>query len=260
MGQPRGERSRAGAARAAAAGAARAAAAAAARVVAAAAARAEEWVEHRPRVGALFDRDGLAMLALSTGVIACTGGASLVLTVLYVDVVGRRAPARATDGLPLVVLGAKLGGEGLPADFEVRLRRAIAHGRERDVLVVGGATTRGRPAEAEAGKAFLVEAGLDAARVEAEGRSRHTLENLQALRERLPTRRAALVTNRYHLARALVLARELGLELEPCAAEDEGAPRRLGATIVEALYLHWYASGRAFARAAGVRRMLDKIR
>ncbi|HEU4404872.1 MAG TPA: YdcF family protein [Polyangiaceae bacterium] len=243
VGRSAGERARAGAARA----------------VAGASARARAWVERRPRLGTALDVDGLAMLALSTGVIACTGGASLLMAALYVDAVARRAPARAPEGVVLVVLGARLGAEGLPRDFELRLRRALAHGPGRDVLVVGGATTAGRPPEGEAGKAFLVAGGADPARVAVEARSRHTLENLRALRERLPTGRAALITNRYHLARALVLARGLGLALEPCAAEAPGAPRRLGATVVEAVYLHWYVTGRAFARAAGVRRMLDKI-
>jgi uncharacterized SAM-binding protein YcdF (DUF218 family) len=234
--------------------------ASAARAVDAASARARAWLEGRPRVGVALDLDGLAMLALSTGVIACTGGASLALAALYVDAVARRAPTAAPEGLPLVVLGTRLGAEGLPRDFELRLQRALAHGGGRDVLVLGGPTTRGRPPEAEAGKAFLVAAGLDPGRVAVEAGSRHTLEKLRALRERLPAGRAAVITNRYHLARSLVLGRELGLALAPCAAEGEGAPRRLGATLVEAVYLHWYATGRAFARAAGVRRMLDKIR
>jgi uncharacterized SAM-binding protein YcdF (DUF218 family) len=70
-----------------------------------------------------------------------------------------------------------------------------------------------------------------------------------------------LVTSRRHLARAGRMARDLGIEHEPCAAEDgwRPTPAALASALAEAFYVHWYLAGRAFARLTRDRRMLARL-
>jgi uncharacterized SAM-binding protein YcdF (DUF218 family) len=212
-----------------------------------------------PIVGA----DGLATLALACLVAAATFGASLLAALWHVARVARAAPARA------VVLGLRLPPGGEPcADFRARLDRAHALAARLEgltVVLLGGPTTPGLPSEAEAGRRDLVAAGLAPARIAAEARSRHTLENLRNYRAAFapapPAAPDLLVTSRFHLARATLMARSLGLRHIPCAAEDRlrPAPRLLLRLGVEAFLVHWYVVGRGFARLTRNRGMLARI-
>ena len=71
----------------------------------------------------------------------------------------------------------------------------------------------------------------------------------------------ALVTSRYHLARCLLLARRLGFDALPIAAEP-ALPRQwryAGLLLVEASYLMWIDLGLRWATLIGHRRMSSRI-
>lgn len=135
-------------------------------------------------------RDGVVTLLLALGVAALTLGVAPALALRGVLRAGR-GPEAGAGPLPVraLVLGARLRG-GVPgAAFRARLDRALALAAAHPALVVvvlGGATERGQPAEAEAGRRYLIGAGLPAGRIRTETRSRHTLENLRQLRATLP--------------------------------------------------------------------------
>jgi uncharacterized SAM-binding protein YcdF (DUF218 family) len=76
---------------------------------------------------------------------------------------------------------------------------------------------------------------------------------------RLPP--VALVTSRYHLARCLLLARRLGFESMPIAAEAQLPRQRryIVRLIVESGYLMWIDVGVRWARLIGHRRMAERI-
>jgi uncharacterized SAM-binding protein YcdF (DUF218 family) len=127
------------------------------------------------------------------------------------------------------------------------------------VLVLGGRTAPGAPAEAEVGHDWLVAQGLDTARICIETRSRHTLENLRNHREAHPAAgETALVSDRLHLHRAMLMARGLGLAPVPVAAEDglDADPLRL---LAEGFMVQWYLTGRVLARALRRRAWLARI-
>ena len=65
-----------------------------------------------------------------------------------------------------------------------------------------------------------------------------------------------LVTSRFHLARSSLLATGLGIAHTRCAAEDSRLPALgdLARMLVEALLIHWYVTGRCFARLIGNKR------
>ena len=213
--------------------------------------------------------DGLVTLALSLLVILLTAGLTLLLVFLRVRDLARHAtcPGRADC---LLVLGVQLE-DGRPGrDYRRRLLRALQLARRNPqarIWVLGGQTSASGPSEAAAGAAWLHEHGLAATRIRCEDQSRHTLENLRHARDLIARDpggcdgELVLITSRFHLARAVGLARGLGLSVRPCPAERCGraGARRPGVLLREAVLLHWYHTGRRFARLIRHRGMLERI-
>lgn len=220
--------------------------------------------------------DGLATLLIACLVALATAGTGLLVAFRHVLRVAREAPADAPPAgaavaaaRRAVVLGRRLRRDGTPcAAFRARLDRAAAlAARDSSLAIVllGGATRPGLPAEAEAGRRHLLAAGLDPARLGTEARSRHTLENLRNFREAWGAAAAVspdlLITSRHHIARAVMMARGLGLAVAPCAAEERfrATPAMLARLALEAFFVHWYVVGRGFARLISHRGMLARI-
>lgn len=127
-----------------------------------------------------------------------------------------------------IVLGANvlLGGEPSPA-----LKRRIDHGIDlyrmgyaSNLLVTGGAVTW-RVSEAAVMRDLAVAAGVPADRIIIEDRARDTLENAlfsaAMLRHRGWTE-AVVVTDAYHLPRALYTFRRFGVAVEGSAPPRTG--------------------------------------
>ena len=208
------------------------------------------------------------MLALSVATMAASGGLSLLAALAHVARQGWIAPATRMDATArILVLGRRLPRHGLPdTAFRARLARAAALHAARpgtEIVLLGGAPIPGRPAEATAGRAWLIAHGVPAAAIRTEDRSRHTLENLRCYRAAFPKAPGPvlLVTSRTHIARSHRMAAGLGLACRICAAE---APRRALLRplrlLHEAFLLHWYMVGRGFADLSGNRRMQAQIR
>lgn len=220
----------------------------------------------RPRLAAI-GTDGLLTLLLSNVVLLATFG------VLYawqlVRVIGQATDARtdAPTGAALVVLGMRLRGDVIGADYRARLERAwqLYLGRSAaPILVVGGPSGSGRVSEAERGRDWLLARGVSDAHLLTEAASLNTLENLRHVRT-LVTERGrtefVMITNRYHLARSELIARGLGMYPRLCGAEDRlhFAPRIVGRLLLEAYYMHWYLVGAVWSKLAGRRRSLARI-
>jgi uncharacterized SAM-binding protein YcdF (DUF218 family) len=211
-------------------------------------------------------RDGLAMLALSNLLLVATGGLSGLWWLYRVWRIARDAPSAGVDGDWVVVLGARLIHDQVAPGYARRLRRAAALYQadpRRRILLVGG-PTGGSVSEAERGREFLRGLGIPASRLFGEDQSLNTLENLRQARRLLGEDRERpfiLVSSRYHLARGLALARGLGLQPRPCAAEERLRldPLTCGRLAREAWYLHWYAVGKTWSRWTGNRHSLARI-
>lgn len=212
--------------------------------------------------------DGLAMFALSTLLIVATGGLTYALAMLQVIRDAARRNDILRDGTWIVVLGMQLPENGVPGpEYQERLDHAaalLADPRQTRIAVLGGVTRPGLPSEADSGKNYLVRhRGIGAERVLCERRSHHTLENLRFYRDGSPNQEwpLALVTSRYHMARACLLARGLGLTVHP-APSDRGlcAVRRVFSRLPwEGLLIHWYVVGRTFARVTRNAAMVKRI-
>lgn len=206
--------------------------------------------------GAITLVAALLVAALTLGIAPGLAVLAVRRTALRAPVVPDRAPAR------ILVLGHRLEAGQASREFVARLTRALGLARRwpgARVVVLGGATSPGAPAEADVGRAWLDAKGLDPARIDVETQSRHTLENLRNHREATRDPGAeALVTSRLHLHRALLMARNLGLAPMPVAAEaslQPDLPRLLG----EGFMVHWYLTGRAMARLLRRRAWLARI-
>lgn len=112
-----------------------------------------------------------------------------------------------------IVLGAALRPDGTPSPT---LRLRVLHaaglwhtGRVAHVVTTGGGT----PSEGGVARALLLDEGLPPDAVTAETTSTSTLANIAHAIPLLPvgTTRAVIVSNRWHLPRARMIARLLGL-------------------------------------------------
>ncbi|GAB2505659.1 YdcF family protein [Lysobacter humi (ex Lee et al. 2017)] len=213
------------------------------------------------------DRD-----VLQTGVVAlaaCVLSLGLVYVGYLVHVVrtARRAPCAPADGRRLLLFGKHAPRGRVDGDFAARLDRAASLWREQRtqafVLLGGGAA--GEPTEAEIARRELLARGLSPdAPLQLEAGSRDTLQNLRNARQMLGEavrERVTLLSNRYHLARCALFARQLGFDAELCAAEAS-LPLRPGTALRlagEAAYVCWVDIGTRWARVTGNQRMLARV-
>ena len=147
--------------------------------------------------------------------------AALVLGVAAVGAVGWRIMTLAHREPPddlayLIVLGAQVRADGTPSgSLRRRLESALAylraHPRTR-AIVSGGQGPNEPCSEAHAMRAWLLDRGIAADRVLAEAQSTTTAETLSRTGRLIdPAReRVGIVTNDFHLYRALAIARHAG--------------------------------------------------
>jgi uncharacterized SAM-binding protein YcdF (DUF218 family) len=213
-------------------------------------------------------RDALAdpalreSLVVSAILLVASGGLTFLATWAWVLTRAlTRRRARSVDRL--IVCGHVLKAGRPSAVYRARLRRAAdlaAHDSGIRILLAGG----GRPSEAAAGRHWLVtEYGIATGRMDLEEVSTDTFENLRHARGLLPPdARVGIVTSRFHLARVMVYARQLGLDAVPVPAEARWrpTPANLGASVREAAFLCWFFCGRLWARLARRRQLLERIR
>jgi uncharacterized SAM-binding protein YcdF (DUF218 family) len=212
------------------------------------------------------DKDGLAMFALSAFIILITGAISWVLASGYCWYRGRSYVTEPTPPRPILVLGYRLWHDQIDTLYRQRLQ-ALLRFDQRDitrVILLGGVTTPNRLSEAQAGRQFLVQQRSEwAERIVLEDQSRNTLENLKQAKQTLyalgAEPRVALLSHRYHLPRCELIAKQLGFDAQPVAA-DVGALRWLDKRVwMEGFFIHWYLSGLVFAKLIRSKRMLAKL-
>ena len=225
-------------------------------------------VAHRLRLAA--DRD-----VLHTGLIAllaCLLSAGLVYVAYFVHVlrVARKAPCVPERGDCVLLFGKHAPQGRIDADFAARLERAATIWRARpprDVILLGGGAPH-ELSEAEVAQRALLSRGLSQGpMLRLEGKSRDTLQNLRNARSLLgiapgqPRPRVTLLSNRYHLARCALFARQLGYDWELCAAEQSLAMNSttLLRIAAEAYFVCWSDIGTRWARFIGDERMLARV-
>jgi uncharacterized SAM-binding protein YcdF (DUF218 family) len=235
---------------------------------------------HRHRLTLLVDGDVLHSGFIAAAACVFSAGLVYIAYLIHVVQVARRAPCRPDQGDCVLLFGKHAPQGRIDRDFRARLDRAISLGKDRRptriVLLGGGAD--GEATEAEVARNALFADGLDTQLpLQLEGRSRDTLQNLRNARDLLREQVARIVgaralvdtvvedvtllSNRYHLARCALIARQLGFDCELCAAETRlpMGPRTWLRLAAEAAYVCWSDVGTRWARLIGHRRMLARV-
>lgn len=220
------------------------------------------------RLNLFSDRDVLHAGAVAA--FACMASAGLVYFGYFVHVwrVARNAPCEPARGDCLLLFGKHAPRGEVDREFDERLDRAAAlwrtHPPRRLVLLGGGPP--GVPSEAEVARAGLLARGIaEESPWLLEAHSRDTLQNLRNARDLLVAMddggRVMLLSSRYHLARCLLLARQLGLDAEPLAAESRlrYSPSMLLRLAGEAGYVCLTDIGTRWVRLIRARRALARI-
>ncbi len=152
----------------------------------------------------------------------------------------------------LVVLGAALRRDGRPRPALMRrvetAARLFGEGRACAILVTGGAP-RNAMTEAGAMHAALIRLGVPAQAIAIEDRARDTFENARLsipMLRRMEAERALVVTDPFHMRRALLCFRGLGMAAEPAPTEAGANP---ALTLREAAALALYLPRIALHRA-----------
>ena len=150
---------------------------------------------------------------------------------------GRQREAKPSDCI--IVLGARVWPSGrMSNSLLYRCERALEAWRDgaaENIIVTGGQGEDEPAAEAQVMRAYFIENGVPEARVIAEDQSVNTIENLRNAKhimEQNGWTGAAVVTNDYHVERALWIARDEGIDACGIAAKS---PKRLSTVIISRL-------------------------
>lgn len=214
------------------------------------------------------DRDEIGTFALTCLVGLAAIGLPFLAALARVLAVGLRTKTEDPTGV-VVVFGKRLVDDRPDRDYRARLETAarVAAASNSRILILGGRTGTARITEAEAGKQLLRDIpGCEERRIVLEQTSRDTLTNLRNVRELVAAdalrEPLTLISNRYHLARVGQMATSLGLSYRLCAAEDVATalcPSSLHRWLMEGFYVAWFATGKAWARLTGNRRMVARV-
>ena len=127
-----------------------------------------------------------------------------------------------------IILGARLYGYIPSPSLALRLDTAIEYLRAspRTIAIVSGGQGKGESmSEAEAMKSYLEDRGISAERIVIEDKSTNTKENLELSFEKAGMHGASeessflIISSKYHLYRAKLLARRIGFEADVLPSE-----------------------------------------
>jgi uncharacterized SAM-binding protein YcdF (DUF218 family) len=120
-----------------------------------------------------------------------------------------------------VVLGAAVWGEEVSPVFRERISHGIdlyRGGRVRKLIFTGGRGNSDEPTESSAARRYAIQRGVPAADILIEEKSHVTYENIlyaKELADAHGVRRVLIVSDPLHMKRAVLMARDVGLEADP---------------------------------------------
>lgn len=118
----------------------------------------------------------------------------------------------------IIVLGCAIYGKSLSPFFMARLNDAIKlykNGYGKFIIVSGGKGAGEDISEAEAGRQYLIKMGIDKNAILTDDKSYSTyqnLENSKKIMENWSLKTAIIVSNKFHLKRASVIASKLNID------------------------------------------------
>lgn len=124
----------------------------------------------------------------------------------------------------IIVLGAGVKGTVPTLAFASRINAAAKYAKEnQDTVIIasGGRGSGEKITEAECIRRELVKQGISKSRIILENRSTDTYENIQFSKKLIPqgTKSGLVVTNNFHMYRAISIARDQGLDVQGLPAK-----------------------------------------
>ncbi len=164
-----------------------------------------------------------AHLRTALGIIAAAG---ILALVILNGIILRDFRSEGEKDLDyIIVLGAQVYEGGPSVVLRYRLDTAVSYLSENEntlCIVTGGQGSNEPFPEAEGMYRYLVSRGIDESRIVKEDRSRNTTENIENSKALMGDayESVGVVTNNFHAARALRLAKAAGLK-NPCAIASD---------------------------------------
>jgi uncharacterized SAM-binding protein YcdF (DUF218 family) len=154
---------------------------------------------------------------------------SIVLVVLLTLVVGfialriytYRTTVANVQADAAIVLGAAMWGKELSPVFRERINHALdlyRNGKVRKIIFTGGQGNKDEPTESSAARRYAVERGIPEESILVEESSHTTYENLfyaKQVADAQHLKAVLIVSDPLHMKRAVVMARDMGLEAYP---------------------------------------------
>lgn len=192
----------------------------------------------------------LVAVVLGVGLVTTVslGMADVTEPYLYAPATSAQLPSGNFDGV--LILGAGLRPDGTPSDMladrvrigcELYLTDPERFGR----LILSGDRT-GDYNEVAAMQSLAVELGVPPERIQPDYEGYSTFESVSRARDSFGARRLLIVTQEYHLHRAVYIARSLGLEAYGLSADSRPYANQIRRDLREALarFKDFYAAGR----------------
>ena len=152
-------------------------------------------------------------VGVSVGTVCATGFLILVITEVLIGWSAITATGQPADYV--IVLGAQVHADKPSVVLKYRLDEAILYLNENPetVCIVAGGQGKNEPYSEAYGMAqYLMQNGIDKDRILLEDQSKTTEENLQFSRKFLPEdAEVGIITNDFHMFRALQIAKKQGL-------------------------------------------------
>lgn len=186
--------------------------------------------------------------------------ASLLFSAVQVHYYSRATATEPADAA--VVLGAATWDKRPSPVFRERLNHAIALYRNRQVsklVFTGGTPKPGFMTEAEVGRRYALQQGIPAEALLYENQSRDTYQNLVNAKKVAADNdigSVILVSDPYHMARALAMARDLGFKAQasptPTSRYNEADWKARARFVIQESYAlavyHWVENSQAALR------------
>lgn len=141
---------------------------------------------------------------------------TVVLTALDIIYFGNTAAPRKSDCI--IVLGCRVYGS-TPSEFLVsRVEKGFElykNGYGKYIIVSGGKGSGENISEAEAMKRYLISKGMDSSKILMDDKSASTIANLinsKSIMKKNNLKTAVIVSNKYHLKRASLMAEHEGID------------------------------------------------
>ncbi len=143
-------------------------------------------------------------------------------------------PADASPAPYALVLGASVKQDGTPSDAlsdRVKTGVELYNAGKVSKLLMSGDDGRFHVNEVETMRRLAVEAGVTSTDVLVDGQGYRTYESCKRATQVFQIKKAIIITQRFHLARALYLCRAFGMDVQGVSADKQSYQRIIFFTL-----------------------------